>query len=87
MTNIFGPICGKDVHKYPAPVGDLGGPVGNPGDGEKYPRNFSKSYCAPFGQGIQMTYALLRESGKKSKFEPMASDASQRQQASDVAGG
>ncbi len=65
----------------------MGGSVGNPGDGEKYLKNFSKSYCAPRGQGIEMTYALLRESGKESKFDPMASDASQRQQASDVAGG
>ena len=34
-----------------------------------------------------MTYAILRESGKESRFEPMASDASQRQPVSDVTGG
>jgi hypothetical protein len=34
-----------------------------------------------------MTYAILRESGKESRFDPMASDASQRQPVSDVAGG
>ena len=34
-----------------------------------------------------MTYAILRESGKESRFDPMASDASQRQPVSDVTGG
>jgi hypothetical protein len=34
-----------------------------------------------------MTYAILRESGNESRFEPMASDASQRQPVSDVTGG
>ena len=34
-----------------------------------------------------MTYAILRESGKESRFDPMASDASQWQPVSDVTGG
>ena len=68
-------------------MGDMAWTVGNPDNGEKYPRKFLKSSCAPCGQGIQMTYALLRKSGKKSKIEPMASDASQRQSVSDVTGG
>jgi hypothetical protein len=34
-----------------------------------------------------MVYALLRESGKESRFDPMASDASQWQPVSDVTGG
>ena len=34
-----------------------------------------------------MTYALLRESGKESRFDAMAGDASQRQPVSDVTGG
>jgi len=75
------------VHKWHQPVGDMGRSVGNPHIREKYPRNFVETYCAHPGEGIEMTYALLRENGKKSEFDPMASDASQRQQASDVAGG
>ena len=75
------------MYKWHRPVGDLGHSVGNPDIREKYPRKLPRTYCAPSGQGIEMTYALLRESGKKSKFDPMASDASQRQSASDVAGG
>ncbi len=65
----------------------MGLPVGNPKNQGKYPKYFRKSLARVFGQGIQMTYALLRESGKESKFDPMARDASQRQSASDVAGG
>jgi hypothetical protein len=34
-----------------------------------------------------MTYAILRESGKESRFDPMVRDASQRQPVSDVTGG
>ncbi len=45
----------------------MGLPVGNPTNRGKYPKNFRKALARLSGQGIEMTYALLRESGKKSK--------------------